>query len=92
MTSVVANLAGELGGAAGDAGDDTVVVQGSSDPDNIGLNGANGTVNVTGLFTAVQIRHAEGARDELQVRGLAGADTFDPTGLAQNTIGFTFTQ
>ena len=92
VTSVVANLSGVLGGAAGDAADDTVVVQGSSAPDNIGLNGANGTVNVTGLFTAVQLDHAERARDELQVRGLGGADTFDPAGLAQDTIGFTFNQ
>jgi len=91
VTSVVANLSGRLGGAAGDAADDTVVVEGSSEPDNIGLNGANGTVNVTGLFTAIQLSRAESSRDGLQVRGLGGADTFDPTGLAQDTIGFTFT-
>jgi len=67
-----------------------VVVKGTSDPDNIGLNGANGPVNVTGLPTAIEITQAEGGRDKLSVDGRGGADTFDPTGLAPNTIGFTF--
>lgn len=85
VTNVVADL-------AADAQSDTVVVKGTSAPDNIGLSGANGTVNVTGLQAAVRIDGAESTRDTLDVRGLGGADTFDPTALAPNTIGFTFTQ
>ena len=92
LTSVVARLAAELGGTAGDRQIDSVVVKGTSAPDNLGLNGGNGTANVTGLPVAVQITQAEGGRDKVSVNGRGGADTFDPTGLVPGTIGFTFVQ
>ena len=84
LRSVVADL-------AADGLIDSVVVKGTSAADPLGLNGANGTVNVTGLAVTVQLTQAE-RRDKVSVTGRGGVDTFDPTGLASGTIGFTFVQ
>ena len=68
------DLAGVLGGAAGDGAADTVTVNGTNGPDNIAVVANGGVVDVTGLATAVGISHSEAANDLLAINALDGND------------------
>ena len=68
------DLAGVLGGAAGDGAADTITVNGTNGPDNIVVAANGGIVDVTGLSTAVGISHSEAANDLLAINGLDGND------------------
>lgn len=83
------NLAGTIGGAAGDAAADTVTVQATSDPDTIDLMGAGTSVAVLGLKTTVNLTNAEGANDALVINALAGDDRVTATTLPAGIVKLT---
>ena len=84
--SVLVDLAGALGGAAGDGQADRVVVNGTNGNDSINVRGDAGGIREGGLAAVVKILHAEGASDRLEINTLAGTDTVDSSGLAAGAI------
>jgi Ca2+-binding RTX toxin-like protein len=75
------DLAGTLGGSAGDTADDNVVVNGTNGVDNINITGNGSGADVTGLATAVSVKHAE-TTDSLAVNTLGGTDNVLTSGIA----------
>jgi hypothetical protein len=73
VTQTNIDLAGAFGGTAGDGAVDNVVVNGTNGDDNIAINGNGPGADVTGLATAVSVKHAE-PTDTLSVNTLAGTD------------------
>jgi Ca2+-binding RTX toxin-like protein len=74
VTKADIDLAGVLGGAAGDGAADTITVNGTNGPDNIAVAANGGVVDVTGLSTAVGISNSEVANDLLAINGRDGND------------------
>jgi hypothetical protein len=74
VTRANIDLAGVLGGGAGDAAADTITVNGTNGPDTIAVAANAGIVDVTGLFTAIGISHSEVANDQLAINTLGGDD------------------
>jgi hypothetical protein len=74
VTKVNVDLAGAIGGGAGDAAADTITVNGTNGPDSVAVAANAGVVDVTGLFTAIGISHSEVANDLLAIHGLGGDD------------------
>jgi Ca2+-binding RTX toxin-like protein len=74
VTKADIDLAGGLGGAAGDGAADTITVEGTNGPDNIAVAANGGIVDVTGLSTAIGISHSEVANDLLAINGRDGND------------------
>jgi hypothetical protein len=81
VTQTNIDLAGTLGGSAGDGVADSVAVQGTNGDDRIRIDGNGSGADVTGLATAVSIVHAE-RTDSLFVNTLAGADRVSASGVA----------
>jgi Ca2+-binding RTX toxin-like protein len=75
------DLAGTLGGSAGDGAADSVVVTGTDGDDAIDITGNGSGADVTGLATAVSVTHAE-PTDTLSVDTLAGTDNVAANGVA----------
>ncbi len=75
VTQVNVDLAGILGGNAGDGWADTVTVNGTAAPDVINITANAGAVQVSGLAASVWVTHPESALDALIVNGLGGVDT-----------------
>jgi Ca2+-binding RTX toxin-like protein len=88
VSSVNVDLAGSLGGTAGDGAVDRVVVNGTAGDDAIKLAGDASGVSVSGLRSQVSIQHQE-PTDQLEVHGLAGNDSIDASALAAGAIGLT---
>ena len=86
VSKVNLDLAGSLGGTAGDGAADRVIVNGTAGNDTIAVSGDAAGVNVTGLAAAIGIRHAEAANDRLEVNTLAGSDTVSSGGLGAGLI------
>ena len=86
MTSVNVDLAGTIGGSAGDGSDDRVIVNATNGSDAITVTGDAGGVKASGLAATVGVLHSEGARDRLEINTLAGADTVESGGLAPGAI------
>jgi Ca2+-binding RTX toxin-like protein len=86
VSAVNVDLAGTLGGAAGDGQADRVAVDATNGDDNVDVTGDAAGVAVTGQAARVTIQHAEPA-DQLDAAGLAGRDSISATGLAAQTIG-----
>jgi Ca2+-binding RTX toxin-like protein len=80
------DLAASLGGAIGDGQSDHITVNGTGGDDAVAVSGDATGVNVTGLATAITIRHAEAANDRLDVNTLAGTDTVSSGGLGAGLI------
>jgi hypothetical protein len=85
VKNVNVDLAGTLGGTAGDGQTDRVVVNGTPLNDAITAAGDASGVTVSGLQTQVAIRHQEPA-DQLFVQGLGGDDSISATGLAAGAV------
>jgi Ca2+-binding RTX toxin-like protein len=85
---VNANLAAALGGNAGDAATDQVIVNGSNGNDTIDVGGDASGVAVTGLAAQVAIQHQE-PEDKLVVKGLGGNDVISAAALAAQAITLT---
>jgi RTX calcium-binding nonapeptide repeat (4 copies) len=75
------DLAGTLGGSAGDGATDNVIVNGTDGDDTINITGNGSGADVTGLATAVSIKHAE-PTDRLSLNTLAGTDNVATNGVA----------
>jgi Ca2+-binding RTX toxin-like protein len=86
LIAVNSDLAGTIGGAAGDGAADRVVVTGSNGDDVIVANGSGGSVAVNGLAAAIRIAHAEAQQDVLAINALAGDDVVEASGLAADAI------
>ena len=83
------DLAGALGGTAGDGQPDTVIVNGTNGPDTVDIVGAGTSVSVVGLATQVDITNSEGANDSLVVNALGGDDAVTATTLPAGVIRLT---
>jgi len=86
VNSVNVDLAGALGGAAGDGVADRVIVNGTAGNDAIDVSGDANVVKVSGLAATTKILHPEAANDRLEVNTLAGADTVATVGLVPGSI------
>jgi hypothetical protein len=80
VTKTNVDLAGALGGSAGDGAVDNVVVNGTNGDDNINIAGNGAGADVTGLATAVSVVHAEQS-DSLSVNTFAGTDNVTTSGV-----------
>jgi Ca2+-binding RTX toxin-like protein len=89
VTQINVNLAGTLGGTAGDGQADTVTVAGTNAGDTIDVLGQNGSVTVAGLSAVVQLTGTEGANDRLTVSGNGGDDTISASTLLASNIKLT---
>ncbi len=81
------DLAAALGGNAGDGAADSVVVNGTNGADTIHIDGTGSGADVTGLASAVSVKHADpddsaDPSDSLSVNTLAGADNVLAAGVA----------
>src|SRR5215211_465145 len=76
VTKVAIDLAGTLGGAAGDGQADTVSTNGTNGDDTVTLSFQNGARVVDGLAAQVVIDHFETA-DTLRIATLGGNDVID---------------
>jgi Ca2+-binding RTX toxin-like protein len=85
VTAVNLELAGTLGGTAGDGAADQVIVNGSNGSDNLNVNA---DASVSGLQALVTIQHPEPI-DQLTVNGLGGNDNISAAALASQLIGLT---
>ena len=92
LTSVNVDLAGTLGGSAGDAQADIIIVNGTALPDTINLTANAGAVEVSGLAALVRIEHPEVANDHLTVNGLGGTDNIITGSGVTTLIGVTVNQ
>jgi hypothetical protein len=81
VTQTNIDLAGTLGGSAGDAALDNVVVNGTDGDDTINVDGSGSGADVTGLGTAVSVNHPE-PTDSLSVDTRAGTDNVLVNGVA----------
>ena len=88
VRAVNLELAGTLGGTAGDGAADPITVSGTNGNDAITISGDANAVNVSGLSALVSIRHAEPA-DSLIVNAQGGNDSIDAAGLPAGVIGLT---
>ena len=75
------DLAGTLGGSAGDGAVDNVVVNGTDGDDRIRIDGSGSGANVRGLATTVSVKHAD-PTDRLSVNTLEGTDNVFVNGVA----------
>jgi hypothetical protein len=73
VTQTNVDLASALGGTAADGALDSVDVNGTNGVDNINVQGNGSGADVTGLATAVSVKHAD-TTDHLNVHTQAGAD------------------
>jgi Ca2+-binding RTX toxin-like protein len=83
------DLAGTLGGTAGDAAQDVVIVNGTNGDDIIDVVGAGTSASVIGLAARVNITNAEGANDNLVINALGGDDGVTATTLPAGVVKLT---
>src|SRR6266566_2058998 len=88
VKTVNTDLAGTLGGAAGDGQADSVTVDGTDGNDAINVSGDASGVAVSGLAAQVAIQHQE-PNDALAVNGLGGNDAISAAALAAQAITLT---
>jgi Ca2+-binding RTX toxin-like protein len=74
------DLAGVIGGNAGDGQDDTIVVNGANGNDSITLSIQNGALVIEGLSSKVVIDHFD-ANDTIQINGLGGDDVINASAI-----------
>ncbi len=85
VTEIALNLAGTIGGSAGDGDVDTVTVQGTNDDDIVQVFSDGTHVDVFGLTALVSIDALENGMDRLVINGFGGDDVL----LATGPIGVT---
>ena len=89
VTEVHVNLAGTIGGTAGDAAADIVTQNGTNGDDIINVFGAGTSVSVLGLSAQLNITNAEGANDSLVINGNGGNDGITATTLPAGVMKLT---
>jgi hypothetical protein len=85
VSSVNVDLAGSLGGTAGDGAVDRVVMNGTAGADAINVVGDSSVVKVAGLTPLVSISNPE-ATDRLELNDLQDNDTVNTADLAAGAI------
>jgi Ca2+-binding RTX toxin-like protein len=85
VTKVNIDLAGVIGGAAGDKQVDSVTVNATNGDDVIAIASVGGKIVVSGLQAQVILDHAE-AGDKLVINGLGGDDVINASGLEAGKI------
>jgi Ca2+-binding RTX toxin-like protein len=83
------DLAGTIGGTAGDSQADTVVVNGTIGNDILDVFGSGTAVSVVGRSPLITVRNAEGANDALVINALDGNDGVTATTLPAGVIKLT---
>src|SRR5215208_7384019 len=86
VTEINTDLAGTIGGAAGDGQADTIVVHGTNGDDIVDVVGAGTSASVLGLTARVNLTNSEGANDSLVVNALGGDDDVTATTLPAGVI------
>ena len=81
VTQTTLDLAATIGGSAGDGAIDNVVVNATKGDDTINIDGSRAGVDVTGLASAVSIKHAD-PTDVLSLNSVAGKDSVSVNGVA----------
>jgi Ca2+-binding RTX toxin-like protein len=81
VTEVNIDLAGTIGGSAGDAQADTVIATGRKGGDIVTVFGAGNSVSVVGLSAQINVTNSEGANDTLVINTLGGDDSITATSL-----------
>jgi Ca2+-binding RTX toxin-like protein len=89
VTRLSGDLAGTIGGTAGDAAADTVIVNGTNGDDIVDIFGSGTSASVVGLQTQVNLKNTEGANDALVVNGRGGKDGITATTLPAGVIKLT---
>jgi Ca2+-binding RTX toxin-like protein len=89
VTQMNVNLAGTLGGAAGDAAVDTVTANSTNGADIIDVFGAGSSYSVVGLQAQINVSNSEGALDSLVINGLGGDDRITATTLPAGVVKLT---
>ena len=89
VVEVNVNLAGTIGGTAGDGAADTVIANATNGNDIIDVFGAGSSVAVLGLSAQINITNSEGANDSLVINGLGGNDGITATTLPAGVIKLT---
>jgi Ca2+-binding RTX toxin-like protein len=89
VTQVKVDLAGTIGGTAGDGQADVVVANGTNGNDIIAVFGAGTSVSVVGLSAVVSVTNSEGANDSLVINALGGDDGITATTLPAGVIKLT---
>jgi Ca2+-binding RTX toxin-like protein len=80
------DLAGALGGSAGDGAADRVTIAGTEGNDRIDVSGDAGAVKVSGLAAAISVLHPEAALDRIDINTLGGVDTVASAALSAGAI------
>jgi Ca2+-binding RTX toxin-like protein len=86
VTAVNLNLESTPGSGTGDGATDTVIVEGTGRADVVKVAGAGTSFTVSGLPALVTVTGAEGANDQLVVKGLGGNDTLDASALPSGVV------
>jgi Ca2+-binding RTX toxin-like protein len=89
VVQVNINLAGTLGGSAGDGAADVVIANATNGNDILDVFGAGSSVAVLGLSARIDITNSEGANDSLVINGLGGDDGITATTLPAGVIKLT---
>ena len=89
LVEINVDLAGTIGGTAGDGQADVVIVNGTNGKDIIDVFGAGSSVSVLGLSARVNITNSEGANDALGINALGGDDGVTATTLPAGVIKLT---
>ena len=89
VVKIEIDQAGAIGGTAGDAQADTVIVNGTDGADAVDIVGGGTSVSVLGLRVTVDISNSEGANDSLVVNGLGSDDAVTATALPAGVTKLT---
>jgi Ca2+-binding RTX toxin-like protein len=89
VTAIANNLAGAIGGNAGDGAADNVVVANSNDEDVISVTGQGAHLQVAGLAPLVSVTNAEPGSDRLTVSALNGDDVIDASAVPAGSMLLT---
>jgi Ca2+-binding RTX toxin-like protein len=89
VATVNVNLAGTIGGTAGDGAADVVVANATGGNDIVDVFGAGGSVTVIGLPARINVTGAEGANDALVINGGAGNDGITATTMPAGVVKLT---
>jgi Ca2+-binding RTX toxin-like protein len=89
LIEINVDLAGTIGGTAGDGQADVIIVNGTNGDDIIDIVGAGTSASVLGLAARVNIDNSEGANDTLVVNALGGDDDVTATTLPAGVIKLT---
>jgi Ca2+-binding RTX toxin-like protein len=89
VTKVSIDFSSPPGSGQSDGATDTVTVNGTGGNDSIKVVSSGTSINVNGLPAQVTIAGAEAANDQLVVKGGAGDDTIDASGLKAGQVNLT---